>query len=93
MVSVPVCNVVNSQTGFLPGWNVSIEKMVIFNQFSQGSLQTWDLFGVNYCVDYSLNNGLCYTKWAHSHLLFVKLLHGLNISIMGFVPTFCDCVD
>ena len=49
--------------------------------------------GVDYCLNYSLNNGLYCTTWANSHLLFSQLLHGLKSLIMGCVPSFCDCVD
>ena len=31
-----------------------------------------------YCVNYSLNKGLCCTKWLHSHLLFGQLLLGIK---------------
>ena len=48
------------------------------------SIHTWDLLGVNYCLDYSLNNGLYCTKQAHSHLLFAQLLCGLKSWIMEF---------
>ena len=47
-----------------------------------------DLLSVNYCANYSLNNGLYCTKWAHSYLLFAKLLCGIKSSIMGCVPIF-----
>ena len=43
-------------------------------------------------MNYSLNNGLYFTKWTHSHLPFGQLLHGLKSSIMGCVPIFCDYV-
>ena len=49
--------------------------------------------GLNYCVNYLLNNGLYCSKWAHSHLLFGQLLCGLKSSIMGCVPIFRDCTD
>ena len=53
-----------------------------------GFIHTCDLLCVNYCVNYLLNNGLCYTKQAHSHLLFGQFLPGLISSIMGCAPIF-----
>ena len=50
------------------------------------SIHTCYLLGVDYCVNYLLNNGLYCNKWAHSHLLFCQLLYGLKSSIIGFVP-------
>ena len=50
-----------------------------------GPIHTCDLLGVNYCMNYLQNNGLYCTKWAHSHLLFGQLLHGMKSSIMGCV--------
>ena len=58
-----------------------------------GCIHTWDLLGVNYCVNYLLNNGFYYTKWAHSHFLFGQLLRGLKSSIIGCVPIFLDCME
>ena len=55
-----------------------------------GSIHTYDLLGVNYCMDYSLNNGLHCTKQAH---LLSELLPELKRSMMGAVPIFRDCVD
>ena len=46
------------------------------------------LLSMNYCVKYSPNNGLYFTKWTHSHLQFGQLLHGLKSSIIGCVPFF-----
>ena len=51
------------------------------------------LLGVNYYVNFSINNRLYCTKWAHSHVLFDQLLRGLRCSIMGYIPIFHDCVD
>ena len=53
------------------------------------SIHTCNLLGVNY----SLNNGLCCTKWVHSHLLLGLLLHGLKGSVMSCVPIFRYCMD
>ena len=47
-------------------------------------IHTSHLLDVNYCGNYSLNNGLYCTRQTHSHLLFGQLSHGL---------IFCDCMD
>ena len=33
------------------------------------------------------------TKQAHSHSLLGQILHGMESSVMGCVPMFCDCMD
>ena len=45
-----------------------------------GSIHTWDLhvLDVNYCVKYSLNNGLYCTKWTYSDLLFGQWTEKFN---------------
>ena len=62
-----------------------------FKQF--GSIHTRDLLGVNYCMDYLLNNGLYCTKRVHSHLFFGLLVPGVKSSIMGWLYIFHDYVD
>ena len=42
-----------------------------------GSIYTCDLLGVNCCVNYSLNNGLYCTKWAHLFVWTEKINNGL----------------
>ena len=73
--------------------NRSLQETVIFSmsslmyeQLALGSIHTCDLLGVNY----SLNNGLHCTKWAHSPLLFDHISCELTSSIMGCVSIFCE---
>ena len=44
-----------------------------------GSIHISDLLGLNYCMNYLLNNGLYCTKWANSSLLFDEILWELKI--------------
>ena len=46
--------------------------------FDKKFIRTCNLLGVKYCVNCLLNNGLYYTKGAHSYLLFGQFLPGLK---------------
>ena len=85
---------------YAPGGFVDVEYEPFFTRARDGSgkayflpsMHSCNLLGVNYCVNYSLNDGLYCTKWTHSHLLFGQLWHGLKSSMMGCAPIFCDCM-
>ena len=53
-----------------------------------GSIHTCNLLRMNYFANYSRNNGLYCTKWAHIHSVFCQLLMDWENSIMGCVPFF-----
>ena len=62
----------------LPYLQFWVTHLIFFLQTVQGSIHICDLLGVNYRVDYLLNNGLYCTKWVHLHLIFGQLLHRLK---------------
>ena len=53
-----------------------------------GFIYTCDSLGMNYCMNYSLNNGLYCSKWAYLHFIFGQLLQELKSSMMDCVPIF-----
>ena len=56
-----------------------------------GFIYTCDSLGMNYCMNYSLNNGLYCSKWAYLHFIFGQLLQELKSSMMDCVPIFTGC--
>ena len=75
---------------YLLNHSLSIKQL---SQNHVGSIYTCYLLGVNYWLNYLLNNGLYCTKRVHSYLLFGQLLHGLKGTLMGCVAIFHNCMD
>ena len=72
---------------FLPHTEPENETLLLLRSFN-----IYDSLGVNYCVNYSQNNGSYCTKWAHSHLPFGQFFHRLKNSRTGCEPIFRNCL-